>query len=630
MPVANDSASRNTFAQLEDIYADATPFFTEVQQYLEPDTGMRQNLLNVSRQLYDFMKDFEVYTKQTSSLDSLLVDGFDNEQIWQQIELQNNSSLPKLRKSLKDLDVNAISLGCTQKVQKVRAAKKLNKKRAKKDASDKAEKDTESNDDGNDEDDEEDEDEEEDVGEEIVKAQTKKYKSSIVDDNFFQLRQMEDCLDELDQTMNNKSSNSKSLFDGDEDDGVDSDEEGKDCTFQDFFDPPNTSKSKNNNNDDNDGVEEEEEEGEEAGGEDDKDMFDDFILGENDGEDGEEEEKQEGQKEENEVDHMDEESEEDQTESTFERKQKQMQKKIARLEEENLAEKPWQLSGEALAKARPMNSLLEEFVSFEHTSTGAPTITEDTTLSLEDLIKRRIKDQAWDDVLRKEKPVVQPFEYKKAPELNQEKSKVSLAEVYEKEYLKEVEEKQEDEENPEHTEIAKLMDNLFVQLDTLSNFHFTPKPPQPEIKVITNAPSLQMEEVLPITMTDSSQLAPEEVKEKTKGGLVGDEEKEDGDRKRDRRQKKIKKKFAVKEREKKEKAGKVAKSDRKQAVDTLKKGVRNTIVNSKTSSTDNNPVKGSADFFNKLQDEVKRNISDKAAVKKKSSKVTKTAQTLKL
>lgn len=39
---------------------------------------------------------------------------------------------------------------------------------------------------------------------------------------------------------------------------------------------------------------------------------------------------------------------------------------------------------------------------------------------------------------RKEKPRIQPHEYKRAPELNMEKSKLSLAEVYEREYLKQM------------------------------------------------------------------------------------------------------------------------------------------------------------------------------------------------
>lgn len=47
-----------------------------------------------------------------------------------------------------------------------------------------------------------------------------------------------------------------------------------------------------------------------------------------------------------------------------------------------------------------------------------------------------LSPQAWDDVLRKEKPKEETFEYKKRLTLDHEKSKLSLAEVYEQEYQK--------------------------------------------------------------------------------------------------------------------------------------------------------------------------------------------------
>lgn len=45
-----------------------------------------------------------------------------------------------------------------------------------------------------------------------------------------------------------------------------------------------------------------------------------------------------------------------------------MKKKIDELEKAALGEKPWQLSGEVTAQARPENSMLEEAVEFEQTS----------------------------------------------------------------------------------------------------------------------------------------------------------------------------------------------------------------------------------------------------------------------
>lgn len=45
-----------------------------------------------------------------------------------------------------------------------------------------------------------------------------------------------------------------------------------------------------------------------------------------------------------------------------------MSAKIEELEKAALAEKPWQLSGEATAQIRPENSMLEEDVEFEQAS----------------------------------------------------------------------------------------------------------------------------------------------------------------------------------------------------------------------------------------------------------------------
>ena len=175
--------------------------------------------------------------------------------------------------------------------------------------------------------------------------------------------------------------------------------------------------------------------------------------------------------------------------STFERRQDKVKQTIDDIHDTMLAsiggEKPWQLRGEVTALARPQDSLLEEYLQFDHTTRQAPVISVATTDQLEQMIKQRVKDKAFDDVERKVKPVEMQYKYKKQVMLDQEKSKVGLGDVYEQEFLKQQQQQQEqhqvhsaattDVANPKHDEIRKLMQSLFIKLDALSNFHYTPK-----------------------------------------------------------------------------------------------------------------------------------------------------------
>ena len=79
---------------------------------------------------------------------------------------------------------------------------------------------------------------------------------------------------------------------------------------------------------------------------------------------------------------------------------------------------------------------------------------------------------------------------------------------------------------------------LFAKLDTLTHFHYTPKTSKAEVKIVRNAPTLAMEEVAPVAMSDAQLLAPQEVVDKRRGEDIGVGEKADTDKKRDRRKKK--------------------------------------------------------------------------------------------
>lgn len=354
---------------------------------------------------------------------------------------------------------------------------------------------------------EDDEDDEESENEErkILKKASKK--SSIVDDQFFKLSEMEAFLEHEDKKAMGKikeKDDGIDYFQDIEDDSDSENEDDKNLKYQDFFD--------------------DEEEGNER------------------------RKKSVHFEDEQEYDDEEEEEEEDKNEekSSYEVRQEKLQHTIQRLEQKALGGKSWQLKGEINANNRPENALLEEYLEFDAATRPAPIITEQTTMLLEDIIKQRIRDRAFDDVERKEKPTQSVSEYRKTLVLDQEKSKESLAQIYEKEFLKAASKMNPDEvkeDEPEsHKVIRKGLSDLFAKLDALSNYHFTPKPAAPDVKIITNTPAIQMEEVAPIAMSNATLLAPEEVKKKGKGDVMVTAEMTKTDKNRARRQKKRKQK----------------------------------------------------------------------------------------
>ncbi|NWT86008.1 MPP10 protein, partial [Lanius ludovicianus] len=634
---------------------------------LSVQDGLAADFRAMTKTLYDLNKGTNIV--RGGPLKEMVIENFDEEQIWQQLELQNNAVLDFFKKSIaRDAEDEDLCLLSDQEEdgsdeetssdkeledtimeaeteQKSVYTKDKDKTKAKEKQSKLRESIMQKY---------SDEDSDIDFDIEALEQQAKtakettlkkKGRKSVVDDKFFKLAEMEAFLEHAEKEDKEEEEDDINYFEDiiSDDEEEDSEEakvkpikSSRDVTYKDFFDSVD--------DDDDDG--------------------DDLVA--NDAEEDQEEEADSAIEEQNEesmsefedmdemVEHMrikeaskkvtfslpNDSETEDVTEvqleksidpseikSSFEKRQEKMSKKIKSLEEVLLEEKPWQLKGEVTAQKRPENSLLEETVLFDHAVRMAPVITEETTFQLEDIIKQRILDEAWDDVVPKEKPKEEAFEYKKRITLDHEKSKLSLAEIYEQEYMKLHQQKTEEEENPEHKEIQEMMDSLFQKLDALCNFHFTPKPPVPEVKIVSNLPAISVEEVAPVAVSDAALLAPEEIKEKNKAGDVKtDAEKTPTDKKRELRRKKLRKRMRIREKEKRQKLLEKMKPEqgtklsKKAAAAKLKRLTKEGKASLLKDEGKDKALKSSQAFFSQLQDQVRMQIKDASKLKKKQKK----------
>lgn len=207
--------------------------------------------------------------------------------------------------------------------------------------------------------------------------------------------------------------------------------------------------------------------------------------------------------------------------SKHERQQLELEKQIRQLEDENVGAKFWAAKGEVRASQRPQDSLINTELEFDRNAKPAPVVTQEVTNSLEEMIRDRIKNEKFDDI-PKRLPPQGPRKSRELPEVSESKSTKSLAELYEEDKMRE--------ENPDyyqqkdnavvdaaHKEIADMYNELSRKLDALSSWHYTPKPAQESISIVTDAPAISMEEAQPVAMASGSMLAPQEVYVPSKG-----------------------------------------------------------------------------------------------------------------
>ena len=182
--------------------------------------------------------------------------------------------------------------------------------------------------------------------------------------------------------------------------------------------------------------------------------------------------------------------------------------------------KPWVLTGEATNKERPLNSLLDVHLDFNAATKLPPTITKEVTVKIEELIKQRVLDELFDDpVLLNENR--RKRLNKEGKEMDFTKSKKGLGDMYAEDLANSLlgadpeaflESQLKGPDAPLKREIEEISKDLFQNLETLSNFHYTPKAPRTEAQIQSqNVPALLLEDAIPIDVSKGKQRTTREV-----------------------------------------------------------------------------------------------------------------------
>ncbi|XP_057995248.1 M phase phosphoprotein 10 isoform X2 [Hevea brasiliensis] len=494
---------------------------TDPPALLAPSPTLSQTARTASQHLFSCLKPYA----PKSPFDQLLTDGFDAEQIWQQIDLLSQPLLSTLRRQVKHLEKHPEESKIVLKKENefLDGERKILEEKETKRFDD----DVDDDDMDMDMDEFDDEEEEEEGGRrESEKGESEDESGEMVEgkggegieDKFLKIKELEEYLEEdeareygldrkkkkgelkLEEEEEEEEEEEDEEEEDDDDDELDDEyedaEENASFRYEDFFGAKKKTVPKRKSSLSN-------------GSDEDSGLNDDGAV-----------EKKGGL-------------------STHEKQLEKLQSEIEQMEKANLEPKTWTMRGEVTAASRPKNSALEVDLDFEHNVRPAPVITEEITASIEDMIKQRIIEGRFDDIQKVSSlPSTAPKEVK---QLDENKSKKGLAEVYEEEYIQKT--------NPaaapisfsdeQKKEASILFKKLCLKLDALSHFHFAPKPVIEDMSIQANVPALAMEEIAPTAVSDAAMLAPEEVFS-GKGDIKEEAEVTQAERKRRRAKKKRK------------------------------------------------------------------------------------------
>eukprot|EP00163_Fabomonas_tropica_P009614 TRINITY_DN19432_c0_g1_i1.p1 TRINITY_DN19432_c0_g1~~TRINITY_DN19432_c0_g1_i1.p1 ORF type:complete len:702 (+),score=235.85 TRINITY_DN19432_c0_g1_i1:44-2107(+) len=527
------------------------------------------DLMDLVKTIFDVSKRTEPAKVQLSPLDALITEGLEDSQIWQELCLQNTPLLKYARKQTKKLtkEGDALSLLSESMEAKLSKRGKLPAGFSGDDASgdagsmDGSDMMRQEGSEGDDDDAMFDDEAEEDEDDEESRDASGNNTSFVADDSkgedqFFDMDEMEafadggdgdddsvDLFDDAYEGEDNSSDDDNVERDGEEGEDDESDGEAATLKYSDFFEDPAPTRAKKQGTRGSgkalrEAFENQDSSGDEDDGEDNSDGDNDDGSDASDNAKSKSKKGSKGKKKNLQDDDADGLFGEL---SMFARREAGLRDKVSQLEDKIVGDKPWQMQGEVTGRKRPQNSLLETDLEFEHTDAAgglgkiaaAEHHTEETIRALEDVIKQRIVAHDFDDV----EPKVDDEGGARRPatELNMEKSKLGLGDVYAEEYKAQVMGvKGQDKHAGQRELVEKLYADVAHSLDALANLHYKPRPPMAKAdlevtaarhgEAVSAAPAaLTLEDSLPVSVSQHAALAPEQVFEAGKFDAAGTE-----------------------------------------------------------------------------------------------------------